>query len=105
MSGSLCEGGVTESMYDFRLVGLGPWGSSCHLSGIYGHLVSADDSRDDQAREVFTGETGLDEASSVVDDEVLLLVEEDLHLFEALLDSSHYYFLIFISYFINSNNL
>ncbi len=58
--------------------------------------MCADDSWNNEAGQVLAGEAGLDEARSVVNHEVLLLVEEYLHILKSLLNRSH---LIQILYF------
>jgi hypothetical protein len=48
------EGMVTECMNDFRLVGLGSWGSSGYLVGINLYLVGSNDSWDNDSGEVLS---------------------------------------------------
>ena len=73
----------------FRLVGLSAWGSSSYLRWIHGDGVGTNNCGDDETGEVFSGETSLDEASTVINDQVFFLVEEDLHLLKSLLNCSH----------------
>lgn len=83
------EGSIAERVDDFRLVGLSASGTGRYLRGVNLNLVSTNYCGDDEAREVFAREPSLDVACTVVNDEVLLLVEENLHLLQAVLNGSH----------------
>ena len=89
MSSTVLESLIAERMHDLWLVRLYAWGASSYLVGIGLHLMSAYDSGYNKSGKVFSRESCLDESGSVVDDEVLLLVEEDLHILKSLLDGSH----------------
>ena len=89
MSRPVGKGLVSIGIDYFWLIGLCAWGPSSYLRRIHGDSVGANNCGDDKTGEVFSGETSLDEACTVVNDQVFFLVEEDLHLLKSLLNCSH----------------
>jgi hypothetical protein len=93
VSSSILKSMVSECMNNFWLVGLRAWWSSGYLVRIYLNLMSSHDCRNNKTWEVFSRETSLDKACTVIDNEIFLLVEENLHIFKSLLNCSHLIYL------------